>query len=91
MGAFREDRDIHLETAEKIFGKELAKENRNKAKTINFGLLYGMGSQKLSDTLSIGVKEAKELIESYFASFPTVKNFLEGIKTEVKKSGFWRR
>lgn len=88
VGAFREDRDIHLETAEKIFGKELAKENRNKAKTINFGLLYGMGSQKLSDTLSISVKEAKELIESYFASFPTVKNFLEGIKTEVKKSGF---
>lgn len=86
--AFCEDRDIHLETAEKIFGKEDAKENRNKAKTINFGLLYGMGSQKLSDTLSISVKEAKELIESYFASFPTVKNFLEGIKTDVKKSGF---
>lgn len=88
MMAFCEDRDIHLETAEKIFGAEAAKENRNKAKTINFGLLYGMGSQKLSDTLSISVKEAKELIESYFASFPTVKNFLESIKEDVKKRGF---
>lgn len=88
VSAFLDGRDIHLETAEKIFGKEGAKENRNKAKTINFGLLYGMGSQKLSDTLSISTKEAKELIESYFASFPTVKNFLESIKTRAKEEGF---
>lgn len=88
VGAFLEDRDIHLETSQKIFGEDKAKENRNKAKTINFGLLYGMGSQKLSDTLQISTKEAKELIESYFASFPTVKEFLESIKEGAKRDGF---
>jgi len=88
VGAFLDGRDIHLETAQKIFGEAAAKENRNKAKTINFGLLYGMGSQKLADSLSIGVKEAKELIESYFASFPTVKAFLESIKEYAKEHGF---
>lgn len=88
VNAFLEDRDIHLETAQKIFGAEAARENRNKAKTINFGLLYGMGSQKLADSLNITTKEAKELIESYFASFPTVKNFLESIKKSAKQNGF---
>jgi DNA polymerase-1 len=88
VGAFLEGRDIHLETAQKIFGEAAAKENRNKAKTINFGLLYGMGSQKLADSLSISAKEAKELIESYFASFPTVKAFLESIKEYAKEHGF---
>lgn len=86
--AFLQNRDIHLETSQKIFGAERAKENRSKAKTINFGLLYGMGSQKLSDSLSISVKEAKELIDSYFASFPTVKSFLESIKESAKETGF---
>ncbi len=88
VNAFLEGRDIHLETSQKIFGKDGAKENRNKAKTINFGLLYGMGSQKLADSLSIGTKEAKELIDSYFASFPTVKNFLESIKARAKETGY---
>lgn len=88
VNAFLEGRDIHLETAQKIFGAEAAKENRNKAKTINFGLLYGMGSQKLADSLNIGTKEARELIDSYFASFPTVKNFLESIKEGAKESGY---
>jgi DNA polymerase I len=88
VGAFLQDRDIHLETAQKIFGKEAAKENRNKAKTINFGLLYGMGSQKLADTLAINTKEAKELIDSYFASFPTVKNFMDSIKESARETGF---
>jgi len=88
VNAFLQGRDIHLETAQKIFGENAAKENRNKAKTINFGLLYGMGSQKLADSLSISTKEAKELIESYFASFPTVKNFLETIRVSAKETGF---
>lgn len=88
INAFLEQRDIHLETAQKIFGVDAAKENRNKAKTINFGLLYGMGSQKLADSLSISTKEAKELIDSYFASFPTVKNFLESIKEGAKEVGY---
>lgn len=86
--AFLEDRDIHLETSRKIFGSAAAAENRHKAKTINFGLLYGMGSVKLSDTLSIGRDEAKKLIEDYFASFGTVKEYLEGIKSFAMQNGY---
>jgi len=86
--AFKEDKDIHLETAVKIFGKSKAKEKRDVAKSINFGLLYGMGSRKLADTLGITPKEAKSYIESYFASFPTVKEYLESIVEFSKKNGY---
>jgi DNA polymerase-1 len=88
VNAFKNNTDIHLETAKKIFGVELALENRNKAKTINFGLLYGMGSVKLSDTLGIDKKEAKRLIEDYFESFPTLKDYIEGVKQKAKEIGY---
>ncbi len=88
MEAFNEDKDIHLETAIKLFGKDKAKEKRDFAKSINFGLLYGMGSRKLSQELKISQKEAKEIIENYFAAFPTVKGYLEQIQEDVKKQGY---
>ncbi|SFV57897.1 DNA polymerase I [hydrothermal vent metagenome] len=88
MEAFENGSDIHMTTAIKLFGEEHAKEKRNFAKSINFGLLYGMGSRKLSDELGISSSEAKDIITSYFASFPTVKNFLEGIHERVKNDGF---
>ncbi len=86
--AFKENKDIHLETAVKIFGKDQAKEKRSIAKSINFGLLYGMGSRKLADTIGTTPKEAKNYIESYFASFPTVKEYLESIVEFSKKEGY---
>ena len=86
--AFREDKDIHLETAIKIFGKEKARQKRNIAKSINFGLLYGMGSRKLAGEISVSQKEAKEYIKSYFDSFPTVKTYLESIVKYSKEHGF---
>ncbi len=88
MDAFINNKDIHLETAVKIFGKESAKEKRNIAKSINFGLLYGMGARKLSQTINVSQKEAKEYIESYFASFATVKDYLLQIQDGAKKDGF---
>ncbi len=88
LEAFREDKDIHLETAIKIFGEDEAKEKRAVAKSINFGLLYGMGSRKLADTIGVSTKEAKEYIESYFASFPTVKSYLESIVEFSKEKGY---
>ncbi len=87
MDAFIHDRDIHLETAIKLFG-ERAKEKRNIAKSINFGLIYGMGSRKLAETLGISTKEAKEIIDAYFASFPTVKNYLASIERFAKSHGY---
>ncbi len=88
MEAFNNDIDIHMATAIKLFGEDEAKEKRNFAKSVNFGLLYGMGPKKLSDELGISTVEAKEIITNYFASFPTVKNFLEGIQERVKIDGY---
>jgi len=88
MEAFENDLDIHKTTAIKLFGEENAKEKRAVAKSINFGILYGMGAKKLSDELKITTREAREIIENYFNSFPTVKSFLEKIQDEVKRDGF---
>ncbi len=85
--AFLEDKDIHLETAIKLFGEE-AEQKRSFAKSINFGLLYGMGSRKLSQELGITASEAKEIITNYFAAFPTVKSYLESIQERVKQQGY---
>jgi len=88
LDAFQNGVDIHLATAIKLFGEAEAKEKRSFAKSVNFGLLYGMGPKKLSEELGISTGEAKEIITNYFASFPTVKNFLEGIQERVKIDGF---
>jgi len=86
--AFRANKDIHKETALKLFGEEEAASKRGVAKSINFGLLYGMGPKRLSETLGITTKEAKSYIESYFATFPTIKNYLTSIAEDAKKEGF---
>jgi len=88
LEAFNNKIDIHMATAVKLFGEAEAKEKRSFAKSVNFGLLYGMGPKKLSDELGISSGEAKEIITNYFASFPTVKNFLEGIQERVKIDGY---
>ena len=88
LEAFNTGVDIHLATSTILFGEEKAKEKRNFAKSVNFGLLYGMGPKKLSDELGISSGEAKEIITNYFASFPTVKSFLEGIQERVKIDGY---
>ena len=88
LEAFNNDLDIHLQTAVKIFGEEEAKEKRGIAKSINFGLLYGMGARKLGEQLGIPAKEAKQYIDSYFESFATVKNFLTSISDDAMEKGF---
>ena len=88
INAFLNNKDIHLETAIKIFTEENASQYRSVAKSINFGLIYGMGPKKLSETINVSTKEAKEFIEKYFASFPTVKNFIEKTKLEAKENGY---
>ncbi|MDR0666484.1 MAG: DNA polymerase I [Campylobacteraceae bacterium] len=87
VNAFLDDKDIHLATAAKLFGDK-AKEMRSVAKSINFGLLYGMGAKKLALTLKVSPNEAKGYIESYFASFATVKNYLSFIEESAQKNGF---
>ncbi|GAA7248542.1 DNA polymerase I [Helicobacter pylori] len=86
MDAFLKGRDIHLETSKALFGEDLAKEKRSIAKSINFGLVYGMGSKKLSETLNIPLNEAKSYIEAYFKRFPSIKDYLNRIKEEILKT-----
>ncbi|WP_304421642.1 DNA polymerase I [Helicobacter japonicus] len=86
--SFKQDKDIHFETAARLFGIESATQKRAIAKSINFGLIYGMGSKKLAQTLHITLKEAKNYIESYFALFPTIKTFLDEQKAFLLENGY---
>ncbi len=89
--AFKEGQDIHTATACLILEKkpqEISADDRRKAKTINFGLLYGMGPLKLSRELNISLKEAKSFIELYFKKFAGVKRFYEQVETQAMEKGF---
>lgn len=89
--AFQKGLDIHRQTAAMITGKDLdkvTKEERRRAKTINFGLLYGMGQKKLSRELGISTDEAKEMIKKYFERFPSIQNYIEGQKREARQKRY---
>lgn len=88
VNAFNDDKDIHLQTAIMLFGEGDAKGKRDIAKTVNFGLLYGMGQNRLAQTLGISTKEAKEIIERYFSAFSTVDSCFKSIIEDSKLKGF---
>ena len=88
INGFKNDLDIHRQTAVKIFTEDKADEKRSIAKSINFGLLYGMGSRKLADTLGIKPKEAKEYIDTYFEVFVSVKDYLKQIENKAFDDGY---
>ena len=88
LEAFNDGLDIHMATAIKLFGEEEAEAKRSQAKSVNFGILYGMGQKKLSDELGITSKEAKEIIVNYFEAFPTIQSFLTKIQEDVKNIGY---
>ena len=88
---FNEDGDIHRGTASLIFNKpaeEITDDERRSAKTINFGIIYGMGARKLSQELDISTKEAKKFIENYFDKFPTIKKYMSNSVLKAKVNGF---
>ncbi|MDQ7032511.1 MAG: DNA polymerase I [Desulfonauticus sp.] len=91
LKAFEQDEDVHTATACLIFGKhkeEVNVEDRRIAKTINFGLLYGMGPQKLARELGITLNQAKEFIQLYFEKFSQIKNFYQKIEEIALQNGF---
>ncbi len=88
IDAFCKNADIHYETAKHIFTEEYAKEKRQIAKSINFGLIYGMGAKKLSETLNISYKDSRQYIENYFDSFPTVKSYLKNTEDLILEQGY---
>lgn len=89
--AFREGRDIHASTASVIFGVEqdaVDRTMRSQAKAVNFGLLYGMGPQRLARETGLTVPEAKEFIERYFAAFPSVRGWIDSVLESAREQGF---
>ena len=89
--AFRAGRDIHRETAALIFGIPEAKvtsEQRSRAKTINFGTIYGQGPFALSKQLGITQEEAKQFIEQYFGRFPGVRGYLDRSVQHAREFGY---
>ena len=89
--AYREAEDIHAITASKVFGVPLAEvtpELRRNAKAVNFGIVYGISAFGLSDNLSISRKEAADYINSYFESYPQVKQFLDALVASAKETGY---
>ena len=89
--AYRESRDIHAATASQVFHvplKEVTSLQRRNAKAVNFGIVYGISAFGLSEDLSISRKEAKEYIERYFESYPSVKAFLDGLVKQGKEQGY---
>ena len=89
LDAFAAGDDIHARTAGILFDKtEVSADERRKAKTINFGLLYGMGPQKLGRELGISLKEAKEFISVYFSKLSRVREFYEEIEEGAKSLGY---
>lgn len=88
---FLSGNDIHAATAAKIFGVEISevtREMRSRAKTANFGIIYGISSFGLSERLNIGRKEAKELIDGYFNSYPGVKIYMDESIKKARDAGY---
>jgi len=89
--AFREGRDIHAATASKIFGvaeDQLTKEQRNRAKVANFGIIYGISAFGLSQRLAIPRAESKKLIEDYFANYPQVERYMNQMIEKARVDGY---
>ncbi|MFM8768002.1 MAG: DNA polymerase I, partial [Rubrivivax sp.] len=89
--AFAEGQDIHRATASEVFGlppAEVSSEQRRYAKTINFGLIYGMGAFGLAQSLGIEQKAARDYIERYFARFAGVRRYMEETKARVAEVGY---
>ena len=90
IDAFNRNLDIHAHTAASVYGiplEEVSKDQRQNAKAVNFGLLYGQGAFGLSQELSISPKEAQAFINTYFEKFTKVNAFLESSKDKARLTG----
>jgi DNA polymerase-1 len=91
VASFMDDKDIHTQTASAIYGvfpEMVTQDMRRAAKTINFGLMYGMGPVNLSRQLGISFREAQEFIDTYFKQFPTILSYMEASKQKARDAGF---
>jgi len=91
IAAFKDGDDIHARTASVVFDVMpgmITREMRSQAKVINFGLLYGMGPQRLARETGMSTKEAREFIDKYFASFPSVKGWMDALLAKARETGY---
>lgn len=91
LEAFRNGEDIHARTAALVYDlppDQVSPDQRRNAKTINFGLIYGMGAQKLAQELKISTTQAKDFIARYFERLQGLKEFYEGVEASARKHGF---
>jgi DNA polymerase-1 len=88
---FRQGIDIHTATAARVYNiplEEVDKDKRRNAKTVNFGIIYGISAFGLSERLNIPRKEAAEIIEQYFIKYPAIKNYMEETIKSARQNGF---
>ena len=91
IDAYRKEEDIHRITASQVFHvpfEEVTDLQRRNAKAVNFGIIYGISSFGLSQDLSISKKEAAAYMEQYFETYPKIKDFIDGLVEEAKKTGY---
>jgi DNA polymerase I len=93
QGIFRRNEDIHSSTAKELFGSEMfppgeASDLRRIAKTINFGIIYGMGAFRLANELGIPRKQAQAYIDNYFSRYPRVKEYYSNLATQIEQLGY---
>lgn len=89
--AFKKGLDIHAATAAKVYGvpiEEVTRLQRGNAKAVNFGIIYGQSAFGLSQNLGISRTEAKQIIDSYFEQYPTIKSYMESAKEKAKELGY---
>ncbi len=91
--SFLQDQDIHQKTADEIFGAQISspeerRELRRVAKTINFGVIYGISAFRLANQLSVSRKQAQEYIDQYFARYPKVKTYFSQLKEQIASKGY---
>ena len=91
LKAFQEGEDVHAATAAKIFGvpvAEVTADQRRKAKTANFGIMYGISAFGLAQRLRVPRSEAKRLIDGYFESFPSIRAFIDNTIAQARTDGY---
>lgn len=89
--AFKKGIDIHTATASKVFHTpvdQISREQRSQAKAVNFGIIYGQSAFGLAQNLNISRKEAKQIIDSYFEEYPTIKKYMETVVAEAREQGY---
>lgn len=89
--AFQDGEDIHASTASKLFNiplEEVTKTQRSQAKTVNFGILYGQGAFALAEQTGLSRKEAKEMIESYYETYPKLKKYMANQVIKAQEMGY---